>query len=127
MKANTPDNLDELYDSLPGEERLIATVLRALIFESLPDIREKKSYGAPFYFGKKAICYVWPASITWGGKKQGTGVTLGFNQAKALDHAGFLSFGTRKYIGSHVFLTAAEIDVEKVVALLKSAWVVDQR
>ena len=127
MKANTPDNLDELYESLPGEERLIASVLRDLIFEALPSIREKKSYGAPFYFGKKAICYVWPANITWGGKRQGEGVTLGFHQAKSLSHAGFLSFGTRKIIGSHVFMTAEEIDVDKVKALLKQAWEVDQR
>jgi hypothetical protein len=126
MKANTPDNLDELYESLPEEERLIAMVLRELIFEALPDIREKKSYGAPFYFGKKMICYVWPASITWGGKRQGEGVTLGFSQAKKLKHGNFLNFGTRKSIGSHVFRRAEEIEVEKVVGLLKSAWEVDR-
>ncbi|MFK8162911.1 MAG: DUF1801 domain-containing protein [Lewinella sp.] len=125
MKANTPDNLDELFESLPEDERLIATVLRELIFESLPDIREKKSYGAPFYFGKKAVCYIWPASITWGGKRQGEGVTMGFNQAKKLNHEGFLNFGTRKSIGSHVFKVAEDIDVERVVALLKEAWQVD--
>jgi hypothetical protein len=125
MKATTPDNLDELYDGLPEEERLIAAVLRELIFETLPDIREKKSYGAPFYFGKKMICYVWPGSITWGGKQQGEGVTLGFSQAKTLNHGGFLAFGNRKSIGSHAFKTAEEIDVERVVDLLKSAWEVD--
>lgn len=125
MKADTPDNLDELYESLPEEERLIAIVLRELILETLPGIREKKSYGAPFYFGKKAICYVWPASITWGGKRQGEGVTLGFNQAKALDHGGFLTFGTRQRIGSHVYRQAEEIDVERVVSLLRQAWDLD--
>jgi len=36
MKANTPDNIDELYDSLPENERLIAGILRELILESLP-------------------------------------------------------------------------------------------
>ena len=126
MKANTPDNLDELYDGLPKEERLIAAVLRELIFETLPEIREKKSYGAPFYFGRKMICYVWPASITWGGKRQGEGVTLGFSQAKTLNHGGFLAFGNRKSIGSHVFKTAEEIDVERVIDLLNNAWEVDQ-
>jgi hypothetical protein len=126
MKASTPDNLDELYDSLPEDERLIAMVLRELIFETLPDISEKKSYGGPFYFGKKMICYVWPASITWGGKRQGEGVTLGFGQAKKLNHGGFLAFGNRKRIGSHVFLAPEEIDVERVVELLNSAWEVDK-
>ncbi len=126
MKANTPDNIDELYDSLPENERLIAGILRELILESLPGCREKKSYGAPFYFGKKAVCYVWPASITWGGKQQGRGVTLGFNQARKLDHGGYLEFGNRKSIGSHVFLTPEEIDVEILQKLLREAWALDQ-
>lgn len=101
-------------------------ILRDLILETLPGIREKKSYGAPFYFGRKAICYVWPASITWGGKRQGEGVTLGFNQAKQLNHNGWLTFGTRKQIGSHVFITAEQIDQEVVVRLLREAWQVDR-
>lgn len=125
MKANTPDNLDELFEQLPEAERLTATILRELILETLPGIREKKSYGAPFYFGRKAICYIWPASITWGGKKQGEGVTLGFQRAKELDHDGFLNFGNRKYIGAHVFLQAEEIDVEKVQHLLRQAGQLD--
>lgn len=126
MKANTPDNIDELYDGLPENERLIAAILRELILENLPGCREKKSYGAPFYFGKKAICYVWPASITWGGKKQGEGVTLGFHQARQLDHGGYLNFGTRKSIGSHVYTEPEDIDVEKLEGLLREAWRVDQ-
>jgi len=108
MKANTPDNIDELYDSLPENERLIAGILRELILESLP------------------VCYVWPASITWGGKQQGRGVTLGFNQARKLDHGGYLEFGNRKSIGSHVFLTPEEIDVEILQKLLREAWALDQ-
>jgi hypothetical protein len=126
MKANTPENIDELYESLPEGERLIAIILRDIIRETLPGIREKKSYGAPFYFGKKAVCYVWPASITWGGKKQGEGVTIGFNEALKLDHDGFLEFGGKKVIGHHRFLTAEEIAVERLEALLLAAWGVDQ-
>ena len=126
MKANTPDNIDDLYESLPEDERLIATILRDIIRETLPEIREKKSYGAPFYFGKKAVCYVWPASITWGGKKQGEGVTIGFNQARKLDHEGFLEFGTKKVIGQHRYLAAEEIDVVWLAGLLLAAWRVDQ-
>ncbi len=121
MKANTPDHLDDLFEQLPEEERLSAAILRTLILETLPGIREKKSYGAPFYFGRKAICYLWPASITWGGKKQAAGVTLGFHQARELRHDGFLEFGTRKQIGCHVFPSAMAIDVARVQDLLLQA------
>ncbi|MEM9929393.1 MAG: DUF1801 domain-containing protein [Bacteroidota bacterium] len=126
MKASTPDGLDALFDQLPEEERIIATILRELILETLPGIREKKSYGAPFYFGNKAICYLWPASITWGGKRQGEGVTLGFQRAKELDHHGFLTFGTRKYVGSHAFFKAEDVPVEKVQDLLRQAGALDK-
>jgi len=125
VKANTPNNIDDLYESLPEEERLIATILRDIIRDTLPEIREKKSYGVPFYRGKKTICYVWPASITWGGKQQGEGVTIGFYQARKLDHGGFLEFGTKKVIGHHRFLAAEEIEVEQLEAVLLAAWRVD--
>ncbi len=126
MKANTPENIDELYDSLPENERLIASILRELILENLPGCVEKKSYGVPFYRKKKTICYVWPGSITWGGKQQGEGVTIGFYRARDLDHGGFLEFGTKKVIGSHRFLTPEEIDVEQLEQLLRAAWLLDQ-
>ena len=125
MKADTPDNLDELYDCLPEDERLTATILRQLIRETLPEIREKKSYGAPFYFGKKAICYVWPCSITWGGRRQGAGVTLGFQQARKFDPEGKLDYGNRKLIGTRVYLRAEDIDVAVVEEWLRQAWAVD--
>lgn len=126
VKAYTPDNLDELYDRLPEEERVIAMILRDLILETLPGIREKKSYGAPFYFGRKAVCYVWPASITWGGKRQGQGVTLGFNQARLLSFNDGLTFNGRKMIGSVGYLSPEEIDQEWLARLLREAWRIDQ-
>lgn len=126
MKANTPDDLDELYDSLPDNERLTASVLRDIIRTTLPRVREKKSYGAPFYFGRRALCYVWPASITWGGKRQGTGVNLGFHRARGLDHGGRLAFGKRKDIGQCTFDAAEEIDVVWVTDMLQQAWALDQ-
>ena len=127
MKARTPDNLDELYESLPEDQRLTATILRELIFETLPEVREKKSYGAPFYFGRTAVCYVWPASITWGGKEQGTGVMLGFNRGRAIDpEAKCLVFKDRKTIGHLSFAGAEDIDVELITELLRAAWHHDQ-
>ncbi|MEM6773155.1 MAG: DUF1801 domain-containing protein, partial [Bacteroidota bacterium] len=110
MNVNPNRNIDELFDSLPESERIIANILREIVKENLPEVREKLSWGAPFYHGRRSICFIWPASIPWG--KLDAGVALGFARADALDHNGYLSQEERKQIGRCVFLTAEEIDVE---------------
>lgn len=124
MKVDPHRNIDELFDQLPEEERVIAAILRTLVKENLPDVREKLSWGAPFYHGKRSICFIWPASIPWG--KLQEGVALGFARADVLEHNGFLGIDNRKQIGRHVFLRAEEIDVEVVSDLLQQALAFDQ-
>ncbi|MEO0732047.1 MAG: DUF1801 domain-containing protein [Bacteroidota bacterium] len=124
MKVDPTRNIDELYDGLPEVERLIAGILRDLIQETLPDIREKLSWGAPFYHGRRSVCFVWPASIPWG--KLTEGVALGFSRANELNHDGWLGKGNRKRIGRHIFHQPEEIDVERVIDLLQQAWAIDQ-
>jgi len=116
--------VDDLYNNLPEEERITATVLRQLILETIPDCREKLSWGAPFYHGQKVICFVWPASIPWG--KLTRGVAIGFSRAKELNHDGFLEFDDRKTIGRHIYHAPEEIDVELVVRLLLAAKALDE-
>jgi len=118
------EELDDLYDNLPEEERIISNILRELIRETMPDCREKLSWGAPFYYGRKSICFVWPASIPWG--KLTSGVALGFSRGRELGHEGFLEFDDRKTIGRHVFYSPEEIDVEQVVRLLLVAMALDK-
>ena len=124
MKVDPTRNIDELFDSLPESERLTASILRELVRENLPEAREKLSWGAPFYHGRRSICYIWPASIPWGKLKEG--VALGFTKAYLLDHGGYLNVGERKQLGRHVFLSPEEIDVEIVTALLQQALALDQ-
>ncbi|WP_273444550.1 DUF1801 domain-containing protein [Neolewinella agarilytica] len=119
------EEIDSLYDNLPEEERIISTILRELIRETIPDCREKISWGAPFYYGRKSICFVWPASIPWG--RLTSGVALGFTRGRELDHEGFLQFGDRKIIGRHIFISPEEIDVEQIVRLLQSASALDKK
>lgn len=68
--------LDYLFDGLPQNEKKIALRLRHLLLESRPHITEKKAFGAPFYYAKHRIAFIWPASIPWGNLKKG--VALGF-------------------------------------------------
>ncbi|MEM1359971.1 MAG: DUF1801 domain-containing protein [Bacteroidota bacterium] len=124
MKVDPKRNIDELYDGLPEEERLTANILRELIRETLPECREKLSWGAPCYYGKRMICFVWPASIPWG--KMERGVAFGFSKAQQLDHNGFLVFEGRKQVGRHIYLAPEDIDVDQVIDLLRAAWALDQ-
>lgn len=124
MKVDKTRNIDELYDELPGEERTTAIILREMIFETIEVKREKLSWGAPFYYGYSPICYVWPASIPWGGIE--SGVALGFWRGKNLADPSYLDRGERKQLYRKLFYTPEEIDVERVQSLLLEAQDLDR-
>ena len=70
-------SLVQLYELLPENERIITDVLRQIIKENLPiSCKEKISYNVPFFYGKKGICIIWPATVPRGGIRKG--VLLGF-------------------------------------------------
>ncbi|MFI5130847.1 MAG: DUF1801 domain-containing protein [Chitinophagales bacterium] len=118
-------SLVELFDKLPEHERIIVDVLRQIILENLPaGCREKTAYNVPFFFRRKGICIIWPASIPRGGIKEG--VLLGFwqgNKLKDSDH--YLTRGANKKIFYRIFKSAEEIDEDAIVKLLKEALRVD--
>ena len=111
----------EFWEHLPENERIIVDVLRQIIIENLPDTcKEKLTYNVPFYYGKKRICLVWPASVPWGGFK--SGVFLGFCQGNKLkDAANYLTHGTNKKIFYKIFNSPDEIDEAAIVLLIKEA------
>ena len=117
----------QLYELLPENERLITDVLRQLITAGLPaGGKEKISFNVPFFYGKKGICIIWPASIPRGGIKKG--VLLGFwygNRLQDPDH--YLIRGTNKQIFYKIFYDAEEIDEKAIGKLLKEAVEVDER
>ena len=114
-------SLVELFEILPEQERIIVDVLRQIILENLPaNCKEKISYNVPFFYGKKGICIIWPASIPRGGIKEG--VLLGFwhgNKLKDTDH--YLAKGNNKQVFYKIFKSAEEIDEKSIVKLLKEA------
>ena len=114
-------SLIELFELLTEEERIIVDVLRQIIIENLPDYcKEKISYNVPFFYGKKGICIVWPASVPRGGIKKG--VLLGFwygNKLKDVD--GYLTHGTNKQIFYKIYHTPEEINEKAIKKLLKEA------
>ena len=120
-------SLVEFWDYLPEEERIITDVLRQIVLENLPaHCKEKLTYNVPFYYGKRRICLLWPASVPWGGFK--SGVMLGFcqgNKIKNADH--YLSHGSNKQVFYKIFQSTSEIDIDAIVSLLKEAVETDGR
>ena len=110
-----------LYELLPENERIITDVLRQIIAENLPaTCKEKLSFNVPFFYGKKGICIIWPATIPRGGIKKG--VLLGFwygNKLKDTDD--YLTHGTNKKIFYKIYNSFEEIDEKAIVKLLKEA------
>ncbi|MFM6924755.1 MAG: DUF1801 domain-containing protein [Ferruginibacter sp.] len=117
----------QLYDAIPGHERIIVDVLRAIITEHLPDYcKEKISYQVPFFYGHKGICIIWPSAIPRGGIKKG--VLLGFWYGNKLTDADqYLTHGTNKQIYYKIYQDVDEIDVKAIIKLLKEAVNLDKR
>jgi Domain of unknown function (DU1801) len=119
-------SLLELVERLPENERIIVDVLRQIILHHLPsDAKEKISYNVPFFYRKKALCIIWPASIPRGGIKKG--VLLGFwygNRMMDEDH--YLTHGTNKQVFYKIYQSPEEIDESAIAKLLKEAISVDE-
>jgi hypothetical protein len=115
------ESLTQLYDMLPEDERLIVDVLYQIVKENLPaTCKEKIAYNVPFFYGKRGICIIWPATIPRGGIKQG--VLLGFWQGyKLKDTDNYLTHGTNKKVFYKIYHSAEEIDQPKLKRLLKEA------
>ena len=117
MKIRT---LVELYEILPYDQRVIVDILRQVVIDTLPGVKEKISYNVPFFYGKKGICIIWPAAIPRGGIK--TGVLLGFwHGNKMNDRDNYLTHGTNKQVFYKIYKDPDEINFKAIAKLLKEA------
>jgi hypothetical protein len=125
--SNTSKTNLYLYEKLPQDERIIGDVLRHIIIENLPaKFKEKISFGVPFFYGKKGICIIWPATIPRGGIRKG--VLLGFWYGNKLkDDENYLTRGNNKQIFYKIFYTPEEIEDKPILQLLKEAVELDQQ
>ena len=118
-------SLLHLFEVLPENEWIIVDVLRQIIIENLPTtFKEKISFNVPFFYGKKGICIIWPASIPRGGIKEG--VLLGFWYGNKLnDDDRYLRHGINQQIFYKIFKSVEEIDEAAIVKLLNEAVRID--
>ena len=119
-------HLDDFYEFLPDNEIKLVLALRQLIYDCIPLVQEKLSYNVPYYYRKRNICFIWPASILWGKKQSYEGVRLGFTSGYLLkDEGQYLERGLRKQVYWRDFKEMKELDVMMIRALLYEAVQID--
>lgn len=120
------ESMLEFWESLPENEATIVDVLRQIVSQNLPgSCTEKLTNNVPYFYGRKRICLIWPASIKGGGIKKG--VLFGFRKGKLLnDKNHYLDHGRNKRIFYKIFLSPEEINQKEIVLLLKEAVRVDR-
>ena len=118
-------NLLELQAHISEAEWLMVDVLRQIILDHLPTYcKEKISYNVPYFYGKKGIVIIWPASIPRGGIK--SGVLLGFWQGYLLEDVdNYLTHGTNKKIFYKIYQSVEEIEEAAIGKLLTAAIALD--
>jgi hypothetical protein len=127
MPTEKIKSLVQLYGLLPENEKIIVDVLRHIVLDTLPAYcQEKLSFNVPYFYGKKGICIIWPATIPRGGIKEGVLFGLWYGN-KLNDIDKYLSHGTNKQIFYKIYKTPEEINQQKIVRLLKEAIKLDRQ
>lgn len=89
----------ELLDFLPADERVLMERLREFIVSEAPHLHERLSFNILTYKQRRDVCFIWPASVLWGGKKTYEGVRFGFSHADLIsDPSNYLERGSRKQV-----------------------------
>ena len=117
-------SVNEFLDYLPRNELKVVECLREIIFQCIPDAKERLAYNVPFYYRHSRICYIWPGSVPWGKVKEG--VVLGFCKGNLLSDASYLDKGERKNIYTKTFYGLKDIDRDTITQLLYEAVIIDE-
>jgi hypothetical protein len=120
-------SVDEMLDFLPEDELKLTLFLRQLILNCITGCQEKLSYHVPYYKRYANICFIWPASVTWGNTKTYNGVRLGFTKGFMLsDDLNYLDKGDRKQVYWKDFTDVKEIEIDLVKAYIYEAVQIDE-
>lgn len=118
----------DLIAELPPAESLIARKLRSLILDVSPRLREKISYGVPYFYHHRRVCFLWPVSCLPCGitKYENLKVTLGFCYGNMLsNNQGLLIAENRKQARVIPYHSIKEIDERLVTEIVHEAILVD--
>ncbi|WP_159521817.1 DUF1801 domain-containing protein [Sunxiuqinia indica] len=118
-------SIDEFLDFLPEHELRVVEALRQIIFDCIPNCKEKLAYNVPFYSCRSNICFIWPSSIPWG-NVQKDAVVLGFSKGSLLnDELNYLESNNRKKVRAKHFFSVVEIELDIVKTYLFEAHEID--
>lgn len=121
------DDIEDFMAYLPAQELAIVSVLRDLILEGIPNVREKLAYNVPYYYKNSRACFIWPPSIPWGNTNI-KGVQLGFcNGYLMRDDLNYLEKGARKQVYWKEFTSISEIDADILKAYIYEAVAIDEQ
>lgn len=114
--------LTVFFSNLPENEQNLALKLFEVIASYKADFEIKLSYKSLFFFyKKKRLFYLWPASIPWGGINEGVRLAFVHGYLFHDDIRRHLSFNDRKEIGVIDFTQLEQIDAALIITLLTEA------
>lgn len=130
-----PRSFEEILFGLPRAEQILVKRLRSLILECIPKASELvyEDSDFPFYRHNKLICYICPASVSWGSRPSSNtqnekGTSLGFNQGYLMSNEdGTLVAEGRKQVYVMYFKSLKDLDENKVRARLFEAAMIDDQ
>jgi hypothetical protein len=119
--------VQELLDFLPKEERALTEELRELVISEAPELKERLSFNVPFYKLHRDVCFLWPASVSWGGRKSYEGVRFALTSGHLVTGCEpYLQRGGRKQVLWRDLSTITAADERSIRHLLQAAIVVDR-
>lgn len=122
------NQVTDLIADLPADERIMVSRLRTLILETDPRLQEKLSYGVPYFYHNRRICFLWPASLVPPCNKPKHQVTLGLCYGTLLsDEQGLLDKGNRKQVCTIGFSSLKEISDQVIREIILEAVLVDDQ
>ena len=128
MQSVSFDSVDAFIEFLPPDELKVTKLLRSLILNNVPRVKEKLSYNVPFYSLNKGLFFIWPSSVLWGNKKTYEGVRFGFQQGYMLnDVLHYLERGERQQVYWKTFSTIKEIDTDTLKTYIFEAVNIDNQ
>src|SRR5688572_4052413 len=122
--------IEEVIAGLPKDEGLILKRLRSIILDTDPHLQERLSYGVPYFFHHRRICYLWPTSLIpcAYAKPVEEKVTLGMCYGNLLSNdQGLLIADKRKQVYVMRFSKMSQVNEQAIREIIQEAILVDQQ
>ena len=104
--------IDDYIAALPPQQSVMVDYLRQTILATSEIITERMSYGIPFFYADKPLCYLNPSN---------KGVDVGFYYGNKLKPRPELIVGKRKMVRSIFFAWEDEVETVLIQEVVKES------